>query len=233
MRKTVLALGVAVVAATLGISCLAADPHSIAPATAQVNEVKPQRTPAVKVVAQDRYVFVLQPAKGMPPVLAPTLDMLKSQGAVAVPITIAADRAATAKAVEREISRLLAAGTPGTRITVVAWGTGGDDLIAVAERISSGDVGYVLIDGCADRKIGFRQPLKGRFLSLGLPKPDGSGESCRATFAARGAQSGFSFDEVWVKPSPDGNKAVPQLMIAEAINSWVHDVNDGSDADPR
>ena len=101
----------------------------------------------------------------------------------------------------------------------------------MAERISNGDVGYVLIDGCADRKIGFRQPLKGRFLALGLPKPDGSGESCRSTFGARGAPTGFSFDEVWVRGSSD--KTVPQLMIAEAINSWVHDTNDGSDADPR
>jgi hypothetical protein len=181
----------------------------------------------------DRYVFVLQPAKGMPPVLAPTFERLTSQGFVAVPITIQADRGATAKAVDKEVSRLIGAGTPASHITIIGWGSTGDQLIASAERLDNGDIGYVLIDACADQKIGFRQPIKGRFLSLTIPKPDGSGESCRATFSARGAATGFSFEEVTVRPSPDGNKAIPMSMIAEAVNSWAHDAGDDDDSDPR
>jgi hypothetical protein len=224
MRRILVVFSAAAIAVASAMACLAADPRLTA------SDPKPQRAPAVRVMPLDRYVYVLQPAKGMPPVLAPTLEMLKSKGAIAVPVTIAPDRAVTAKTVQSEISRLLAAGTPGTHITVVGWGSGGDNVIAIAERVSNGDVGYVLIDGCSDQKIGFRQPLKGRFLSLGIPKPDGSGDSCRATFGARGAPTGFSFDEVWVKPSPD--RSVPQLMNAEAINSWVGDTSD-SDSDPR
>lgn len=234
MRKLSFILGAAAIVAAFGLGCLAADPKvdPRSPVTGY-NDSKPQRAPAVKVMPLDRYVFLLQPGKGMPSMLVPTIDKLKSQGIVATPVTVAADRNVAATALKGEIDRLVAAGTPGNHITVVGWGTSGDDLVAAAERIGIGDIGYVLIDGCAQKPIAFRQPLKGRFLSLAVPKPDGSGASCINTFAGHGAADGFTFDEVWVRPSPDGKPAIPQLMIAEAINAWVHETGDDSDYDPR
>jgi hypothetical protein len=234
MRKLSVALGAAAIAVVLAAGCLAADPNGGPRASGPADTAKPQHTPAVKVMPLDRYVFVLQPAKGMPSVLAPTFDRLTSQGFVAVPITIQADRGATAKALEKEVSRLIDAGTPASHITIIGWGATGDQLIATAERLDNGDVGYVLIDGCGDPNASYRQPLKGRFLSLAIPKPDGSGASCRSAFAARGSADGFTFEEVWVRPSPDGSKTIPMLMIAEAVNSWVHnDAGSDSDYDPR
>jgi hypothetical protein len=234
MRKLSFIFGAAAIVAGIGLGCLAADPQTGRDVPVKGHsDAKPQRTPAVKVMPLDRYVFLLQPGKGMPPMLAPTIDKLKSQDIVATPVTVAADRNATAKALQVEIARLLAAGTPGNHITVVGWGASGDDLVAAAEHIGNGDIGYVLIDGCAHKPIAFRQPLKGRFLSLAVPKPQGSGASCSDSFAGHGAADGFSFDEVWVRPSPDGNRTIPQLMIAEAINAWVHETGDDSDYDPR
>lgn len=229
MKSLSAIIGIAALVAVIGIGCLAADPRAAIPD----GDPKPQRVPAVKVMPLDRYVFVLQPSKGMPSVLAPTFERLTAQGFVAVPITIQADRGATARAVEKEVARLIDGGTPASHVTIIGWGETGDQLIASAERIDNGGVGYVIIDGCSNPRIGFRQPLKGRFLSLAIPKPDGTGASCIGTFSARGSASNFSFDEVWVQPSPDGNKTIPMLMIAEAVNSWAHDSNNGSDADPR
>ncbi len=227
MKSFTAMIGIVALATAIGVGCLAADPRAAIPDGA------PQRVPAVKVMPLDRFVFVLQPAKGMPSVLAPTFERLKEQGFVAVPITIQADHGATAKAVEKEVTRLVNAGTPASHMTIIGWGATGDQLIASAERLNNANVGYVLIDGCGDQKIGFRQPLKGRFLSLAIPKPDGSGETCRASFSARGAATGFSFDEVWVRPSPDGNKTIPMSMVAEAINSWAHDSGNDDDSDPH
>ena len=124
--------------------------------------------------------------------------------------------AAYADSTLAQVRKLMGAGVPAERITVVGASKGGVIALMAATRLSEPEVGYVVLGACyPDLEKDFKPRLHGRVLSI-YEASDSMGGSCAATFdaspalAARaevrletGLRHGFLFHPLpaWLEPA--------------------------------
>jgi hypothetical protein len=83
--------------------------------------------------------------------------------------------------VAEEARRLLAAGVPPQRVTLVGASKGGFLTLAAAAEIGEPEVAYVVLAACGPSTLGFAPKLRGRILSI-YDSKDRYSPSCDETF---------------------------------------------------
>jgi hypothetical protein len=116
------------------------------------------------------------------------LGRLAAEGFVVIGEVRRRDTEAPAYAarVAGQIERLLAAGVPARRITVVGASMGGFIALLVSSRLAVPDLGYVILGGCGDGTIDLGGVLHGDLLSI-FETSDELAGSCGPTFARAAA----------------------------------------------
>lgn len=93
---------------------------------------------------------------------------------------------ACADRVAAQVRRLLDAGVPAKRITVVGASMGGYIAMLVSDRLAVGEIGYVFMGSCDDETLKLGDGLHGEVLSI-FEASDELEQSCAPLFArARG-----------------------------------------------
>ncbi|MGE0153900.1 MAG: hypothetical protein AB7R90_14890 [Reyranellaceae bacterium] len=227
LRSLLAVAGTALALAALAVPALCQDRPVASPAAA-VTGAPPERPLPVLIDPAARYLLAVPGtvSKAPDPGEAQRIHAaLERQG-----FRIVHERRATAKTMAAGVKRLVENGVQPGNISVLAMGEGLQTLIDVAQQVYDPMVSYIVVSGCQNPpSFASRVPLKGRFLSVQVEKPEAPNVSCRSVFAGRGAANGFDYEEIRFKPDAQ-NPAILELVLVEAINAWTRaDRGDGYD----